>query len=279
MVDRAPAVAGSFYSANPVALRREIESLLAAAEVPADVSLPPVGLVAPHAGYIYSGPVAAAAYRLVRGRGREYDLVVVISPSHYHYFPGFSIYAAGNYLTPLGEVTVDRQLAESLIAAHDEVNFVAQAHRREHALEVQLPFLQVALGDFTLLPVVMGQQSWPEAEKLAEILVALAARKRLLLVASSDLSHFHPAARAEILDRKIVAAVAGFDPAGLWAAIETGQAEACGAGPMLAVMLAARRLGACRAEVLSYRHSGEISGDYDRVVGYLAAAFFQETGR
>ncbi len=276
MVNRSPAVAGSFYSANPVELRREIESFLAAAPVPADLSVPPLGLIAPHAGYVYSGAVAAAAYKLVQGRGAEYDLVVVVSPSHHHFFPGFSVYSAGNYLTPLGEVEVERQLTEELVLAYDEVDFVAAAHRREHALEVQLPFLQVALGNFTLLPVVMGQQSWPQAEKLAEMVSALAGERRLLLVASSDLSHFHPAARAEALDRKIVEAVAGFDSAGVWAAIETGQAEACGAGPMLAVMLAARRLGARRAEVLSYRHSGEVSGDYSQVVGYLAAAFFRQ---
>ena len=276
MVNRAPAVAGSFYSANPVALRREIETYLARVEVPEGLSRPPLGLIVPHAGYVYSGSVAAAAYRLVAGRGADYDLVVVVSPSHHHYFPGFSLYAAGNYETPLGEIEVDRELAETLIAAHDEINFVAEAHRREHALEVQLPFLQVALGRFRLLPVVMGQQSWPEAETLAEILADLAAGRRLLLVASSDLSHFHPAARAAALDRKIVTAVAEFDPAGLWAAIETGQAEACGAGPMLAVMLASRRLGATRAEVLSYHHSGEVSGDYGQVVGYLAAAFFRD---
>lgn len=275
MVNRPPAVAGSFYSDNPVVLRREIETLLARAEVPEGLAAPPIGLISPHAGYLYSGAVAAAAFRLVRDRAAEYDLVVVVSPSHHHYFPGFSLYAAGNYETPLGEVAVDQALAEALIAAHDEVHFVAEAHRREHALEVQLPFLQVALGDFTLLPVVMGQQSWPQAEKLAEILFDLGRQRRLLLVASSDLSHFHPAARAEALDRKIVEAVSGFDAAGLWAAIETGRAEACGAGPMLAVMLAARRLGARRAEILSYRHSGAVSGDYSQVVGYLAAAFFQ----
>ncbi len=272
--NRLPAVAGSFYSDDPVVLRREIEGFLSRAEMPAGEREIPLGLVAPHAGYIFSGGVAASAYKLVRGC--EFDLVVVVSPSHHKYFPGFSIYQPGNYVTPLGEVEVDRELAAELISTCPGISYVPEAHSREHALEVQLPFLQVCLGKFRLLPLVMGEQSWIQAEKLAEILAGLARKKKVLLVASSDLSHFYPAAKAEVLDRRVVDAVAACDPALFWALIETGRAEACGAGPILAVMLAVRRLGAARAEILSYHHSGEVSGDYNRVVGYLAAAFYHQ---
>jgi len=273
-INRPPAVAGSFYSDDPVALRREIEGFLSRVETSAGGGRIPVGLVVPHAGYMFSGEVAASAYKLVEGC--EFDLVVVVSPSHHKYFPGFSIYQPGNYVTPLGEIEVDRELAAELISTSPEISYVPEAHSHEHALEVQLPFLQVCLGRFRLLPLVMGEQSWVQAEKLAVILAGLARERKVLFVASSDLSHFYPAAKAEVLDRRVVDAVAACDPASFWALIETGQAEACGAGPLLAVMLAVRRLGAVRAEILSYRHSGEICGDYNRVVGYLAAAFYHQ---
>ena len=177
-------------------------------------------------------------------------------------------------MTPLGEVKVACDLAAELIADSYEINFVPEAHRFEHSLEVQLPFLQVALGDFTLLPMIMGQQGWSQAQKLAEIVAKLAVGRRLLLIASTDLSHFHNAAKADELDQRIVKAVAAFDPAAFWSLIDNRQAEACGAGPLLSVMLAAQKIGADRAEILTYRHSGEICGDYSRVVGYLSAAFF-----
>ncbi len=271
-ISRSPAVAGTFYTDDPVALRSEIEGYLAQAKAPAIEDPGPAALVVPHAGYSFSGAVAADAYRLVEGR--RFDLVVVVAPTHHHYFDGISIYNVGNYMTPLGEVEVDRDLAAELIANCSEINFVPEAHRFEHSLEVQLPFLQVALGNFTLLPMIMGQQSWSQALKLAEIIAGLTVGRRLLLIASTDLSHFYNAAEADRLDQRIVAAVAAFDPTAFWSLIENRRAEACGAGPLLSVMLAAQKIGADRAQILTYRHSGEICGDYSRVVGYLSAAFF-----
>ncbi|MCK5914867.1 MAG: AmmeMemoRadiSam system protein B, partial [Deltaproteobacteria bacterium] len=151
---------------------------------------------------------------------------------------------------------------------------ISEAHRSEHSLEVQLPFLQVALCKFMLLPIVLGQQDWLLAETLAEIIADLARDRRLLLIASTDLSHFHDAATAELLDHRIVDAVAAFDPAAFWSLIENRKAEACGAGPLLTVMLAAKKMQAEQAKILTYRHSGEVSGDNNRVVGYLSAAFY-----
>ncbi len=269
---RPPAVAGTFYSDNPQVLRDEIRGFLDQAQTSGVERLNPVALVAPHAGYAYSGAVAAEAYGLVEGH--SFDLVVVVAPSHHHYFTGFSIYTAGNYLTPLGEVEVDLDLAAELISHYPEINFIPEAHRYEHSLEVQLPFLQTALDKFTLLPIIMGQSGWAQSLQLAEIINGLARTRRLLVVASTDLSHFHDAAQAVQLDHKIVEAVAAFDPAAFWSLIENHQAEACGAGPLLSVMLAAQKLGAERAQILSYRHSGEVCGDNSRVVGYLSAAFF-----
>jgi AmmeMemoRadiSam system protein B len=270
MMTRSPAVAGSFYPDNPVSLRREVESFIRGSKVLVPENVTPKALIVPHAGYYFSGAVAADAYRLIEGQ--EFDLVVVLAPSHYHSFSGASIYSAGNYETPLGEVTVDTELAADLIAEYPGINFVPAAHRQEHSLEVQLPFLQVALKNFKLLPIVVGQQEWPQAEKLAGIVAALSLKYRLLLIASTDLSHFHDAVTAEFLDQQIVAAVAAFDAAAFWSLIENRQAEACGAGPLLTVMLAAEKLRARQATVLSYRHSGAVSGDHNRVVGYLAAA-------
>ena len=271
-ISRPPAVAGTFYSDDPVSLRSEIEGYLLQAQVPAIAGLKPVALVVPHAGYCFSGAVAADAYRLVEGQ--KFDLVVVVAPTHHHYFDGISIYSVGNYMTPLGEVEVNHELAAELINQHQEINFIPEAHRYEHSLEVQLPFLQVALGEFTLLPMIMGQQGWGQALKLAAIIADLARDRRLLLIASTDLSHFHNAVKAGQLDQQIVASVTAFDPVAFWSLIENNQAEACGAGPLLSVMLAAQKIGAERAQILTYRHSGEICGDSSRVVGYLSAAFF-----
>jgi len=267
---RSPVVAGSFYPENPVQLRREVESYLRKKSEVSAPDLNPQALIVPHAGYYYSGAVAGNAYRLIENR--EYDLVVVLAPSHRHYFTGASIYSVGNYATPLGEIEVDTELAESLIAENPEINFIAEAHHLEHSLEVQLPFLQVALGKFTMLPIVLGQQDWLQAEKLAETVVNLSRNRRLLLIASTDLSHFHDAATAEILDRRIIDVVAAFNPESFWSLITQRQAEACGAGPLLTVMLAAKKMSAERVEILNYRHSGHVSGDNERVVGYLAAA-------
>jgi len=270
MILRSPVVAGSFYPDNPVQLRREIASYLRGkSEAPAS-DLNPQALIVPHAGYYYSGAVAGNAYQLIDNR--DYDLVVVLAPSHSHFFTGASIYSVGNYITPLGEVEVDTELAENLIADNPEINFIAEAHSQEHSLEVQLPFLQVALGKFTLLPIVIGQQDWLPAEKLAETVASLSKNRRLLLIASTDLSHFHNAATAEILDQRIIDAVAAFNPEAFWSLITQRQAEACGAGPLLTVMLAAKKMAAERVEILNYRHSGHVSGDNERVVGYLAAA-------
>ncbi len=271
-ISRPPAVAGTFYSDDPVVLRREIEGYLAQVQTPAIEESGLVALVVPHAGYCFSGAVAADAYRLIVGQ--NFDLVVVVAPTHHHYFEGVSIYSVGNYTTPLGEVEVDCDLAVELISKYSEIDFVPEAHRFEHSLEVQLPFLQVALGDFTLLPMIMGQQGWSQAVKLAEIVAGLASGRRLLLIASSDLSHFHSAIQAGQLDRRIVEAVAAFDPVAFWSLIENHQAEACGAGPLLSVMLAAQKIGADRAQILSYHHSGEVGGDNSRVVGYMSAAFY-----
>ncbi|MBN2332805.1 MAG: AmmeMemoRadiSam system protein B [Deltaproteobacteria bacterium] len=270
---RRPAVAGAFYSDDQRVLRADISRYLRDApgeQVPGQV----VGLISPHAGYIYSGGVAAAAYRQLAGA--VYDHVVVIAPSHHVYFQGISLYGDGDYLTPLGVVPVADDVVAQLQAENRSCHFMPQAHRQEHALEVQLPFLQVMLPAFTLIPAIMGSQDWETAMMIAETFAKVLAGRRVLLVASSDLSHYHTYDEATVLDGHIIAAVNDNDPRALWQTVKSGSAEACGAGPMIAVMMLAARLGATAARVLQYQNSGDVSGDRGHVVGYMAAALFRQ---
>lgn len=270
---RKPAVAGAFYPADPKVLRHDIDSYLqnvaGIERVPASV----VGLISPHAGYMYSGRVAAAAYHQVSGT--EYDYVLVISPSHHIYFQGASLYAPGDYQTPLGMIPLAKNLVQQLLSDYSIFHYVPQAHRQEHALEVQLPFLQVALPKFSLIPVVMGSQDWETASMMVDGLAGLLLGKKVLLVASSDLSHYHSYDEAVSLDRNILEAVNDNDARALWNIVAGGQAEACGAGPMVAVMMLAAKLGATGARVVAYQNSGDITGDRGQVVGYMAAAMYK----
>ena len=271
---RPSAVAGTWYPGDPGALRAAVDGHLAEAELtPAgDV----VAVIAPHAGLVYSGPVAAHAYRAVAGR--PYDVVVLAGPSHYHGFEGVAIWPAGAFETPLGPVAVEAGVADRLLAS-PVVGTHPVAHDREHALEMQLPFLQEVLPDVPIVPLLLGYQERPTIEALAEALAEGCAGLTPLLVASTDLSHYFDADRAAALDQVVVDHVDRFDAAGLLAEYESyslnerGRYVACGGGAAIAVMLAAARLGADRARVLRRADSGDVSGDKSAVVGYLAAAF------
>lgn len=270
---RIPAVAGAFYPSDPKVLRHDIAGYLDSAagidKVPGEV----IGLISPHAGYMYSGRVAAAAYSQLSGAG--YDYVLVISPSHHIYFQGASLYPAGGYQTPLGIIPLARNLVQELLREYSVFHYVPQAHRQEHALEVQLPFLQVVLPEFSLIPVVMGSQDWETASMMVEALGTLLLGERVLLVASSDLSHYHSYDEAVSLDSNILEAVNNNDARALWNIVAGGQAEACGAGPMMAVMMLAAKLGATGARVVAYQNSGDVTGDRGQVVGYMAAAIYK----
>lgn len=276
---REPAVAGQFYPSDPGELSATVRDALAhaasecAEETQESERL--VALLAPHAGYVYSGRVAGAAYR--RLAPRSFRRVIVIAPSHRIPMPGSSIYDRGAYRTPLGLVPVDEDLAERLLRlGGGEIAVEPELHRREHSLEVQLPFLQVALGDFLLTPVVMGSQRELHIDRLADAVAAavgeLAPGERVLLVASTDLSHYHEDARARALDGVLLEDVERFDDAALVAHLDSGACEACGGGPLVATMRAARSLGAERAAICAYATSADASGDFREVVGYAAAA-------
>lgn len=274
---RRPAVAGSWYSSDSLELKDQLENYLSAAR---DFQLPEIlGLVSPHAGYVYSGPIAAYAYRQIEGR--HYDIVVVVAPSHVEAFPFAAVYGRGAYQTPLGTIPVDVEVAKAIAENHARVKISDRGHRQEnlsrqeHSLEMQLPFLQLALGDFKLVPIVMGDQSDSIVNDLADALAEALRGKHALLVASSDLSHFHDYNEANRLDANLNKLVEQFDPRRLLEDLHYDKVEACGGGPICAVMEACRKLGATHAKVLKHANSGDTpAGDRYRVVGYTAAAFY-----
>ena len=264
---RPAAVAGVFYPGDPGELAGLIAEMISAQPVEATPGIR--GIIAPHAGYAYSGPTAAAAYgKLVRG---GYDTVVVVAPSHREFFEGVSVYDGEGYLTPLGIVTVDRDLRDALIAATPSVHASAEGHRGEHAVEVHLPFLQTVLGEFSFLPLVVGHQTPGICFALGEALSAALRDRRALLVASTDLSHFHGDREAREIDAVMIGDVRGFDSRSLMSHLTEGATEACGGGPAVAVLTAVKSLGATRVEVVGYATSGDVTGDRRSVVGYMSA--------
>ncbi len=267
---RPPAVAGSFYSGSAVRLERDVDAMLAEAE-PAHLTAPPIALIEPHAGYMYSGAVAAAGYRQLAA-GAEFERVFVVGPSHHAAFLGVAAWDGDAFATPLGEVVVDRQAIAELCAGEPTIVRRNAVHDDEHSLEVQLPFLQRRLGRFRLVPLVMGKQDRMNCERLGAALAAAARSAKSLLIASSDLSHYHSYDQAVEMDQRALERVAAFDPEGLLDELRSGTCEACGGGPMAAVLFAARALGGSEVHVLCYRNSGDVTGDRWQVVGYPACA-------
>jgi AmmeMemoRadiSam system protein B len=259
-----------FYPADAVRLAREVRSLLREARPPA-VAGTLAAIVAPHAGYEYSGATAAAAYRLLEGR--TIRTVVIISPSHREYFPGISVYDGDAYRTPLGDLEVDRELREALVQGDPVITAGSAGHRAEHAIEVHLPFLQSALASPPLiLPIVMGDQRPDFCRRLGRKLAAILAGSDALMVASTDLSHFHGYDEAEALDGAVIRTIERGDAERLLDDLACDRAEACGGGPTAAVLLAAQALGASKVTILHHCNSGDVTGDRRNVVGYVSAA-------
>jgi AmmeMemoRadiSam system protein B len=269
---RRAAVAGTWYPDDPARLTRELEAHLANATAGEDTW--PRAIVAPHAGLKYSGPVAAYAYNAARTS--RPDAVVLIGPSHFVPFNGVSIWPLGAWETPLGALAIDEELAHAVASASDAIVENEAAHAREHSLEMQLPFLAHLMPGVPIVPMVMGDQTRETAFALGGA-VADAVRatgRKVVLVASSDLSHYEDARVAARLDGVVLELVAALDADGLMQALEIEPRHACGGGPMVAVLDAATRLGASRARVLRYADSGDVSGDKSSVVGYMAAAIW-----
>lgn len=267
---RHPAVAGSWYPADPEELAAEVDRYLS------DVSHTPsaesvVGLVAPHAGLMYSGPVAAWSYRAVQGG--SYEVAVLVGPSHRAAFSGVALYPRGSFETPFGPIEVAEDVAASLADQTPIITENPAPHGPEHSLEMQLPFLRRVLPTTPIVPMIMGFQSESTMRSLGDALAAVLTGRRALLIASSDLSHYLDARIASVTDREVLDCVERFDADGLMALLRDRPEHACGGGPMVSVMLASRALGARGGRVLRYADSGDVSGDKKAVVGYMSAAF------
>jgi AmmeMemoRadiSam system protein B len=267
---RRAAVAGSWYPASAGAIADEVDRYLEAA---GDVSVPGrlIALICPHAGLRYSGPVAAFGYSLLRGRSPL--TVVLVGPSHRAAFDGVAVYARGAWDTPLGRAPIDEEIARALLGTDPILFEDPEVHRDEHSLEMQMPFLQRLVPSLKIVPIMMGSQARDEVLALAVALGKALEGRNTVLVASSDLSHYQPAAVANRADAFVVEHVGRLDEEGLLHRLEAHHNVACGGGPIVTVMKAARTLGADRASILKYGDSGDVGErDKSHVVGYLSAA-------
>jgi MEMO1 family protein len=267
---RASILAGTWYPGTPDALTKTVQGYLSEARAPRpDGRLK--AIIVPHAGYRYSGGVAAYAYRLLQGS--RFTRVILIGPSHRVAFRGVSVNLQSAYKTPLGIVPVDQETGRKLLDIGPNIRWLGKAHALEHSLEIQLPFLQTVLHDFQIVPIVMGEQDIKTCSDLADTLIkVLGDSPETLVLASTDLSHFHNYKQAKALDLRFIEQVQRFDPEGLLKDLLSGKCEACGAGPVITTLLTARKLGADNAVILKYANSGDVTGDHTRVVGYISAA-------
>jgi len=266
-------VAGSFYPGDAATLRKMVETFLAQAQVPPAPS-ELLGVISPHAGYVYSGRGAGYAFRALQAR--SFKTAVLLAPSHRAGGFYFSVGDYESYQTPLGAISVDSAAVERLLA-REHIGFHHQAHESEHSLEVQLPFLQVVCPEARIVPIVLGHQHDANSRWLAGVLAEEFGQRLAdtVFIVSSDLSHYHDLTTAERKDSRLADHVQRLDTDALMADIETRACEACGFGGILTLMHLAKQLGYGQAQTLLYSHSGEASGDNRQVVGYLAAAIYR----
>ncbi len=271
---RRPAVAGLFYPGNKKALINQIDKFLK--NVPNKKEKGKLlALIVPHAGYIYSGQVAAYAYKELLNR--DFSTVIIIGPSHYLRFSGVSVDRRDFWQTPLGKVAVDKKLAERLIKEDKRIKFYPDAHLKEHSIEVEIPFLQRTLKDFKIVPIVMGEQSRETCQILSQALIKNIEERNILLIASSDMSHYHPYREACRMDRLALSDLEKYDLKTLSRHLARGECELCGAGAVMVVMEVAKASGADRVKILKYANSGDVTGNKSRVVGYGAVAILKST--
>ena len=265
-------LAGTWYEGNPTALSRAVDQYLDRAELP-ELPGQVVAVIAPHAGHVYSGPVAGYAFATVRGKTP--NLVAVLSPMHQPFNQPLLTTAHAAYYTPLGQIPVDDEAVAQLDARLEQAlgyGLTRVAYDQEHSLEIELPFLQRALaGDFKLLPVMVRSQSPKISRQLGMALAETLRGRNALLVASTDLSHFYTQEEALSFDSEMLRRIESFSPEDVFCADEERKGFACGLGALTAVLWAARELGADTVKVLHHATSGDVTGDYSSVVGYGAA--------
>jgi len=270
---RQPAVAGRFYPGSAPRLRAEINSYTAVpADAPAEAKIPALGCVVPHAGYVYSGHVAGAVYRRLDLPKR----MVILCPNHTGMGEPLAIMSEGVWRTPLGEAPIDSELATQLKEGLSLLSEDEEAHRAEHALEVQLPFLQVLVPGFSFVPITVGTCNFDVLRSLGVVIGKTLAREgeRFLVIASSDMNHYESDSVTRLKDRRAIDQLLALDPRGLYDVVRDGHISMCGYGPAVVMLTAAQKLGATRAELIRYATSGDVSGDRDTVVGYAGIAVY-----
>ncbi len=272
---RLPAVSGTFYPANAQVLRKEIEGYLSKAR-PGSTPKGVMGLISPHAGFMYSGQTAAYGYKCLSGD--SFDTVIIVAPSHRSFFVGVAADDRSLYRTPLGDIPVDVGLVAKLIESDNLIRPNPKVHEGEHSLEVQLPFLQYVIGSFKLVPLIMGTQDPDSCKRLAEVIYGCVrdGKEKVLIVGSTDLSHYYPYDHAVELDSVVMKHLERFDVEGMVKDQMVERYEACGAGPMVVAMMTCRSMGSNASKVLNYANSGDVSGDRSSVVGYISCIFFKE---
>jgi AmmeMemoRadiSam system protein B len=272
MYIRKPAVAGSFYPGNPEQLQDMITGYLEAAGPLSDEFKNDkiMGIISPHAGYVYSGPVAAYGYNYLAQSG--FERFIVIAPSHRGRFNGISVIPKGFYRTPLGDVEIDSDLGERL-EQRDHFGFIKEAHEVEHSLEVQIPFLQMVKPEAVIVPLVIGTTD-PELCRIIGETIAgeiKSSGKEYGIIISTDLSHYHSYDAAVKKDKSFIAALESFDENRVEEVVLSGRSEACGEGAVLTGISLAKGLGAKKIKTVKYANSGDTAGSKDQVVGYLSA--------
>lgn len=259
---REPAVAGRFYPADTKRLHADVESYLSPRAVPVSA----IGCIAPHAGYMYSGAVAGAVFSSLDVP----NSCIVLGPNHTGHGRPLAIMKQGEWRTPLGAVSVDSELAEDLIQAFPALTEDSEAHRFEHSIEVELPFLQVCRPDVKFVPLAIGTGQLIILQQLGEAIAQVLrnAPNKVLIVASSDMNHYQDDVATRVKDRKAIDKILAIDAGGLYQTVVNESISMCGFGPAVAMLTAAERLGATKAELIQYATSGDISGDREMVVGY-----------
>jgi hypothetical protein len=277
---RLPTQAGAFYAGTATSLRKQIEECflnkLGPGKLPEGAIAGPrkiVGLVCPHAGYMYSGPVAAHAYSSLASDGKP-DVVVLFGPNHTGYGSALAVMNEGFWRTPLGDVEIDKETANQIVRESRIIDVDDSAHSFEHSIEVQLPFLQYLYStQFRIVPICFLMQDLPSAMEVGQAVAKVLAGKNAVIIASSDMTHYEPHKNAEKKDRLALEAVEALDEAKFFSIIESYNISACGYGPIAALITAAKSVGAKEAKLLCYKSSGDVIGDYSSVVGYAAVCF------
>jgi len=281
-----PNVAGQFYPADKEELALSVNKYLSEANPP-EIRGKILGIIAPHAGYIYSGPVAAWSYKAVKGR--KFDTVIILGPSHFYPFKGISVFKQGAFSVPLGRLDIDSDTASDILKL-DFAGFEPKAFDREHSIEVELPFIIQALGkvnpvrkEFSngvkIVPVVLGFIDYPQAEKLADVLIKISKKKKILVIASTDLSHYYPYETAVKIDKKTLKYIKALNPFDFWNKAKSREIEACGYTAVTVLLDYLSKQNA-QIKILKYANSGDTSGFLNKVVGYVSAVgYIPESGQ